>query len=138
MFGSNDLHQRMADARDLDGDGQVSPQEAAAYVQQYLQNASPQEREQLMHGYFSQMSPDQREQVGSAMVNSPYSPVNQVNHNDPASLADAYTRSAQAPAQDGRSPLEAVFSQGGALSSPLVKAGLVGLAGMIGSQLLRR
>ena len=45
---------------------------------------------------------------------------------------------AQAPAQDGKSPLEAAFAPGGMLSSPLVKAGLVGLAGMIGSRMLRR
>ena len=30
------------------------------------------------------------------------------------------------------------FSQGGVLNSPLVKAGLVGLAGIIGSRMLRR
>lgn len=137
MFGSNDLHQRMADARDTDGDGVVSPQEAAAYIQQYIQNASPEERNQVLQQYFAQMSPEQKSALGNALVQSPATPVQSVTPGDDRSLADAYTRSAQAPAQDGRSPLEAAFSQGGMLGNPLVKAGLVGLAGIIGSRLLR-
>jgi hypothetical protein len=138
MFGTNDLHQKMADARDTDGDGVVSPQEAAAYIQQYIQNASPEERTQLLQQYFSQMSPEQKNALGTALVQSPATPVQSVNPNDDHSLIDAYTQSAQAPVQNGKSPLEAAFAQGGMLSSPLVKAGLVGLAGIIGSRLLRR
>lgn len=140
FFDQRDRHEQMArlDPRDTNMDGTVSPQEAAAYVQEYLQNASPQERQQVLQEYFGQMPADQRQQLGNAMVQSPYSPVQNVRYDDPNDLADAYTRTAQAPAQDGRSPLEAAFGQGGALSNPLVKAGLVGLAGMIGSRLLRR
>ena len=139
MFGNNDLHARMASAQDTDGDGQVSPQEAAAYVQQYLQSASPQERTQLMQGYLGQLSPDQKSAIGTALVQSPATPVTSVDPSSDHDLIDAYTRSAHAPATaSGQSPLEAAFSQGGMLSSPLVKAGLVGLAGIIGSSLLRR
>lgn len=76
--------------------------------------------------------------MGEAIVRSPANPVQNVRYDDDDDLMDAYTRTAQAPMQDGRSPLEAAFSQGGALSNPMVKAGLVGLAAMIGSKMLRR
>ena len=140
FFQQRDRHEQMArlDPRDTNMDGVVSPQEAAAYIQDYMQNASPQERQQIMREYFSQMSPQERQQMGDAMVQSPYSPVQSVRYDDDNDLMDAYTRTAQAPAQDGRSPLEAAFSQGGALGNPMVKAGLVGLAAMIGSKMLRR
>lgn len=135
-----DRHEQMArlDPRDTDGDGQVSPQEAAAYIQEYLSQASPEERHEILRDYVGGMSADQRREMGDAIVRSPANPVQQVRHDDPDDLANAYAQAAQAPAQDGRSPLEAVFAPGGALSSPLVKAGLVGLAGMIGSRMLRR
>ena len=137
FFENNDLHKKMAGAQDTDGDGVISPQEAAAYIQQYIQNAPPEERSKLMQEYFGQMSADQKSALGTALVQSPATPVTQVNPNDDHDLIDAYTRSAQAPAQNGKSPLEAAFSQGGMLGNPLVKAGLVGLAGIIGSRLLR-
>lgn len=138
FFENNDLHKKMAGAQDLDGDGVISPQEAAAYIQEYIQNAPPEERSKLMQEYFGQMSPDQKGALGTALVQSPATPVTQVNAQDDHDLIDAYTRSAQAPAQNGKSPLEAAFGAGGALGNPLVKAGLVGLAGIIGSRLLRR
>ena len=140
FFQQNERHQKMAsiDPRDTNQDGVVSPQEAAAYIQEYMANASPEERTQIMRDYVGGMSPDQRQQMGDAIVQSPANPVQRVNPQDDNDLIDAYTKTAQAPAQDGRSPLEAAFGAGGALSSPLVKAGLVGLAGMIGSRLLRR
>ena len=138
FFENNDLHAKMASAQDTDGDGKVSPQEAAAYVQQYLQNASPEDRAKMMQDYFGQLSPDQKSAIGTALVQSPATPVTSVDPNSDHDLIDAYTRSAQAPATaSGQSPLEAAFGQGGMLSSPLVKAGLVGLAGIIGSRLLR-
>lgn len=140
FFQQRDRHEQMArlDPRDTNMDGTVSPQEAAAYIQDYMQNASPDERRQVMQEYFGQMPADQRRQMGDAMVQSPYNPVQQVRHDDDDDMIEAYTRTAQAPVQDGRSPLEAAFGQGGALGSPLVKAGLIGLAGMIGSRMLRR
>ncbi len=140
FFNQKDRHEQMAklDPRDTDGDGTVSPQEAAAYIQDYMANASPEERQQVLKDYIGGMSPEQRQQIGDAIVNSPANPVQHVNHDDPNDLADAYARTAQAPRQDnGKSPLEAAFSEGGMLSNPMVKAGLVGLAGMIGSKLLR-
>ena len=141
FFDQQDRHAQMArlDPRDTNGDGVVSPEEAAAYVRDYLSSASPDERQQLMREYFGQMSPDQRQQLGQAIVNSPSNPVQSVNHMDDDDLISAYTRTAQAPAQQGGpSPLEAAFGQGGALSNPMVKAGLVGLAAAIGSKMLRR
>ncbi|MBZ9715969.1 hypothetical protein [Deinococcus multiflagellatus] len=140
FFQQRDRHEQMArlDPRDTNADGQVSPQEAAAYIRDYLDNASPQERDQIMREYFGQMSPQERQQMGDAIVRSPANPIQNVRHDDDNDLIDAYTRTAQAPAQNGQSPLEAAFAPGGMLSSPLVKAGLVGLAGMIGSRMLRR
>lgn len=140
FFQQNDRHEKMAalDPRDTNQDGVVSPQEAAAYIQDYLQNASPEDRQQVLQEYLRSMSPEQRQQMGDAIVHSPANPVQTVNATDPGDLATAYVQASQAPAQDGRSPLEAAFAPGGALGSPLVKAGLVGLAAMIGSKLLRR
>ena len=138
FFENNDLHKKMAGAQDLDGDGVISPQEAAAYIQQYIQSAPPEDRARLMQDYFGQMPAEQKSALGTALVQSPATPVSSVRPGDDHDLIDAYTKSAQAPAQNGKSPLEAAFGQGGMLSSPLVKAGLVGLTGLIGSRLLRR
>ena len=140
FFQQNDRHEQMArlDPRDTNADGVVSPQEAAAYIKDYLDNASPEERSQIMRDYFGQMNPEQRQQIGDAIVRSPANPVQNVRYDDDNDLIDAYTRTAQAPMQDGRSPLEQAFGQGGALGNPMVKAGLVGLAAMIGSKMLRR
>ncbi len=143
IFGNaaqgQEIHQRMAqaDPRDTNNDGVVSPEEAAAYVQAYLQQASPEERNRVLSGYFQNMDEGQRQQIGNAIVQDPNNPVQHVNPQDPSELAHAYQQAAQAPAQNGQSPLESMFSQGGALSNPLLKAGLVGLAGVIGSSLLR-
>ncbi|ACO47149.1 hypothetical protein DEDE109153_06035 [Deinococcus deserti] len=141
FFQQNDRHQQMANAydpRDTDGDGRVSPQEAAAYIHDYMQNASPEERNEILREYVGGMSPDQRQQMGDAIVRSPSNPVQSVRYDDDNDLVDAYTRTAQAPAQNGRSPLEEAFSSGGMLGNPMVKAGLVGLAAAIGSKMLRR
>lgn len=125
------------DPRDTNGDGVVSAQEAAAYVRDYLQSASPAERDSLLKDYVGKLSPDDRRQMGDAIVRSPSNPVQQVNADDDKDLIDAYTKAAAAPDQDGKSPLEAAFAEGGALSSPLAKAGLVGLAAVIGSSVLQ-
>ncbi|RJF72912.1 MULTISPECIES: hypothetical protein [Deinococcus] len=141
FFDQQDRHQQMANAydpRDTNRDGTVSPQEAAAYIQDYMRSASPEERNQILRDYIGGMSTDQRQQMGDAIVRSPSNPVQQVNHQSDDDLIDAYTRTAQAPAQQsGPSPLEQTFNSG-ALSNPLVKAGLVGLAAAIGSRMLRR
>lgn len=142
FFDQTDRHQQMAqaaDPRDTNGDGVVSPQEAAAYIQDYMNNASPEERNQILKDYMGGMTPDQRQQMGDAIVQSNANPVQTVNHQDPGELANAYGQVAQAPAQQGGpSPLEAAFAPGGMLSNPMVKAGLVGLAAAIGSKMLRR
>ncbi|WP_425146931.1 hypothetical protein [Deinococcus sp.] len=138
LFGNNDLHAKMAAAQDTDGDGQISPQEAAAYVQQYLQQASPEDRSKMLQDYLGQLSPEQKSAMGTALVESPANPVTAVDPSSDSALADALTQTAHAPATaSGQSPLEAAFAHGGLLSSPLVKVGLVGLAGVIGSRLLR-
>ncbi|GAA5440251.1 hypothetical protein ACFQDE_07815 [Deinococcus caeni] len=140
FFQQKDRHEQMAkiDPRDTNGDGVVSPQEAAAYIREYLESASPEERQALLKEYVGGMSPEQRREMGDAIVRSPANPVQAVRHDDDDDLIDAYTKTAQAPAQNGRSPLEEAFAPGGMLSNPMVKAGLVGLAGMIGSRMLRR
>lgn len=140
FFQQNDRHEKMAgiDPRDTNQDGVVSPQEAAAYIQDYMANATPEERQQILKDYIGSMTPEQRQQMGDAIVKSPANPVQTVNPHDDDDLANAYSQAAQAQPQDGKSPLEAAFGAGGALSSPLVKAGLVGLAAMIGSRMLRR
>ncbi|MFC3862264.1 hypothetical protein ACFOPQ_15990 [Deinococcus antarcticus] len=141
FFDQKDRHQQMANAydpRDTNRDGVVSPQEAAAYIQDYMKNATPEERNQILRDYIGGMSADQRREMGDAIVKSPANPVQNVRYDDDNDLVDAYTRTAQAPTQQGGpSPLEQTFNSG-ALSNPLVKAGLVGLAAAIGSRMLRR
>ncbi len=141
FFDQTDRHAQMAklDPRDTNGDGVVSPQEAAAYIQDYLAQATPEERQVLLQDYFGSLDPNTREQLGQAIVKSPSNSVQAVQHQDAGQLAQAYTQAAQTPAQNGANSLEAVFGQASnALNNPLVKAGLVGLAGIIGSKLLRR
>lgn len=142
FFDQKDRHQQMANAfdpRDTNQDGVVSPQEAAAYIQDYIKNATPEERNQILRDYIGGMNADQRQQIGDAIVKSPANPVQNVNPQSDDELVEAYTQTAQAPAQPaGPSPLEQAFGPGGALSNPLVKAGLVGLAAAIGSRMLRR
>ena len=125
------------DPRDTNRDGVVSEAEAAAYVRDYLSSASPEDRDALLHNYVGGLSEEQRREMSDAIVRSPANPIQKVDHNDKANLADAITRTAQAEPQNGKSPLEAAFAEGGALGNPLVKAGLVGLAAAIGSQVLR-
>ena len=141
FFDQKDRHQQMANAfdpRDTNRDGVVSPQEAAAYIQDYIRNATPEERNQILRDYIGSMNADQRREMGDAIVKSPANPVQNVRYDDDNDLVDAYTRTAQAPAeQTGPSPLEQAFNTG-AMSNPLVKAGLVGLAAAIGSRILRR
>ena len=141
FFDQKDRHQQMANAydpRDTNRDGVVSPQEAAAYIQDYMKNATPEERNQILRDYIGGMSADQRREMGDAIVKSPANPVQNVRYDDDNDLVDAYTRTAQATTQQGGpSPLEQTFNSG-ALSNPLVKAGLVGLAAAIGSRMLRR
>lgn len=140
FFQQKDRHEQMAklDPRDTNGDGVVTPEEAAAYIRDYLQTASPEERQAILKEYLGGMTPEQRREMGDAIVRSPANPVQAVRPDDDDDLIDAYTKTAQAPAQNGRSPLEEAFAPGGLLSNPMVKAGLVGLAGMIGSRMLRR
>ena len=71
MFNEQtDLHQKMAklDPRDTNGDGVVSPQEAAAYVHQYMQNASPEERDQILSEYVKNMPAEQRLDVAAGAL----------------------------------------------------------------------
>ncbi|MFC6749196.1 hypothetical protein [Deinococcus aquaticus] len=50
------------------------------------------------------MTPEQKQQMGDAIVRSPANPVQQIRPGDDDDLIDAYTKTAQAPAQDGKSP----------------------------------
>lgn len=125
------------DPRDTNRDGVVSEAEAAAYVRDYLSSVSPAERDALLQDYVGGLSQEQRREMGDAIVRSPATPVQTVNANDKADLANAITRTAQAQTEGGSNPLEAVFAKGGALDNPLVKAGLVGLAAAIGNKMLR-
>ncbi len=92
FFENNDLHKKMAGAQDLDGDGVISPQEAAAYIQQYIQNAPPEDRAKLMQEYFGQMPAEQKSALGTALVQSPATPVSSVRPGDDHDLIDAYTK----------------------------------------------
>ena len=101
FFDQKDRHQQMANAydpRDTNRDGVVSPQEAAAYIQDYMKNATPEERNQILRDYIGGMSADQRREMGDAIVKSPANPVQNVRYDDDDDLVDAYTRTAQAPA----------------------------------------
>lgn len=63
----------------------------------------------------------------------------QLGHDRVAQGQQAVTDPQQGNATaDGRSPMQQAFDKDGALGNPMVQAGLVGLAGIIGSRMLRR
>lgn len=142
FFDDKARHEKMArlDPRDLNGDGVVTPEEASAYIRDYMNNASPEERQAILRDYLGGLSATERQQMGEAIVKSPANPVESIRHDDDNDLIDAFTRTAQAPVQQGRNPLEAAFNPeqiGKAMDNPLIKAGLIGLAAAIGSKVLR-
>lgn len=135
-------HERMArasevDPRDLNRDGEVTPQEAAAYIKDLLQMVPESERKDVLTDYFRSLGQSERAALGQAMEDSPASPVQRVDRADPGSLADAYSQTAGAAVQLGKNPLEQVFTRGGA-AEQLVKAGLIGLAAVLGSRALEQ
>ena len=123
---------------------QADPREAGTLVSQYMQTAPQGEQVDTYRNFVRTLSPEQRDALAQAMNQHPDMPVQGVSPQDDDGLANAIQQSGSAVIQkhganaEGPSPLEQMFGQGGALSNPLVKAGLVGLAGVIGSQLLNR
>ncbi len=123
---------------------QADPREAGALVSQYMQSAPQSEQVDTYRNFVQTLSPEQRAALAQAMNQHPDTPTQDVSPTDDDGLATAIQQSGSAVLQkhgagaEGPSPLEQIFGQGGALSNPMVKAGLVGLAGVIGSQLLNR
>lgn len=122
---------------------QADPQEAGQLVSQYVQTAPPQEQQATFRDFVQTLSPEQRAALAQAMNEHPDMPVQNVSPHDDDALAQAMQQSSSAVVQqganqEGMSPLQQIFAPGGALSNPLVKAGLIGLAGVIGSRMLNR
>jgi len=142
---------------------QVDPDQAAEYVSQFSQHATPDQRQQVFEEYVRSLSPEQRQALGQAMVQHPGVPVQSVQSNDDQGLAQALGTSTQSLQQSGQGGLGGLFGMfgqamggqpmgssmpasqsaqlggfdiGGLLQNPVAKAGLVGLAGIIGSRLL--
>ena len=116
-----------ADSGNLDG---VDHQQVLGHVQQFAQQVPQQEAQQVYQQAFAQMPLDQRQQVAQGL--SQQSQQN-VNPQDPASMGQAFHQ----VAMQGEAPLQQIFGPGGALSSPLAKAALIGIAGIIGKQFLQ-
>ena len=140
----------------------VDPHQAANYVNQFSQHATPEQQQQVFEEYVRTLSPEQRQALGQAMVQHPSVPVQSVQAEDDQGLAQALgtsTQALQAPGQGGLGGLFGMFGQamggqpmgspaqaptaqpdgfdlGSLLQNPMAKAGLVGLAGIIGSRLL--
>jgi hypothetical protein len=128
--------QRYAQATDENRYDDIDDREAVDNVRDYLRQASPQEREQIFQEYFQRAPQEQRQQMQDFL---PQDYRQQMDPNDPRSMARGYERATQKQFDPTpESPLEQIFSPGGALSSPVAKAAIIGIAGMIGKQLLNR
>ena len=138
---------------------QVDPGQAAQYVDQFSQHATPEQREQVFGEYVRSLSPEQRQALGQAMVQHQGVPMQSVRADDDQQLTQALGTSSQALQAPGQGGLGGLFGMlggqapgqvtgqpgqpavggfdiGSLLQSPIAKAGLVGLAGIIGSRLL--
>jgi len=142
---------------------QVDPAHAADYVNQFSQHASPAQQQQVFEEYVRTLTPEQRQALGQAMVQHPGTPVQSVQAEDDQSLTQALGTSSQALQTQGQGGLGGLFGMfgqamggqaagqtqgqptqqassgfdvGSLLQNPIAKAGLVGLAGIIGSRLL--
>jgi len=156
--------QQFAQAQQSGQYDQVDSNHAADYVQGFTQNASPEAQQQVFEEYVRSLTPEQRQALGQAMVQHQGTPVQTVQADDDRSLSQALTTSSQSLSQPGQGGLGGLFGMfgqtmsgqpgqaggqpmphasqsggfdvGSLLQNPLAKAGLVGLAGVIGSRLL--
>jgi hypothetical protein len=137
---------------------QVDSNHAAEYVNQFSQHATPEQQQEVFQQYVQSLSPEQRQALGQAMVQHQGVPLQSVQADDDQDLSQALSASSQAlqaPGQGGLGGLFGMlggqapgqlpgqltqsaggFNVGSLLQNPLAKAGLVGLAGIIGSKLL--
>ncbi|HWG84426.1 MAG TPA: hypothetical protein VNT60_02995 [Deinococcales bacterium] len=127
--------QRYSQAVDDDRYDDVDDNQAVMHVQDFMRQAPPQMQQQVYQDYFQRAPYEQRQQM-QEMLPPQYR--QGMDPNDPYSMAQGFGRAAQThfdPTPE--SPLQQMFGQGGALGSPLAKAAVIGIAGMIGKQLLR-
>ncbi|ADV68816.1 hypothetical protein [Deinococcus maricopensis] len=142
MFG--DLFKGLQEQMGRAQRGDLDEREAGQVVTQYMQQAPAEQQRDAYRDFVRTLSPDQRSALAQAINAHPDTPVTAARHDDDDDLAGAIQQSGPAliqkrgpQTQDGRSPLEEMFAPGGTLANPMVKAGLVGLAAAIGSQVLR-
>jgi hypothetical protein len=114
-----------------------SDREAWQRYQQVAPQLPPQDYEQAALAAFQRMSPDQRQQFGQYVQQQGlqlpgFQQGGMGNYQDPGQLAQAMRQAHQ------QSPdiLQNLLGSGGALSNPMVKAAVAGIAAMAARQML--
>lgn len=141
MFGFDDkddnqrqMYQRFQQAADNNRYDDVDEKQAASSVERFAREAPPQMQQDVYGEYFQRMPQDQRQQF---VQQFPQQYQSTMDPNDPRAMGRGFQQAAQEHySPSPQNPLEGLLGQGGALSSPLAKAAMVGIAGMIGKRLL--
>lgn len=128
------MYQRFAQAYDNGRYDDVDDREVVQGYERFARQAPPEMQQQVYSDYFQQMPQDQRQQF---VQQFPQQYQGMLNPNDPRAMAQGFQRMSQEQySPSPQNPLESLFGQGGALSSPIAKAALVGIAGMVGKRML--
>ena len=114
-------YQNYAQAYDARDYGNIDPDEAQDNVQQFVQNAPPHVQRRVFEQHFGQMPWDQRAELAQQ-----FPPEYGANPNDPTSMAQAMARLNQ----ERPDALQRL------LNHPVLLAGTVGLAALIGKHML--
>jgi hypothetical protein len=120
----------------------VSNEEANAAFSHLTSQLSPEEFQQVASNAYQQLSPAQRSEVADYLqkqtqqqgTSVPNLPSPSVAANDPGALADA---TAQIHAQEPNL-LQQLFAPGGAFSSPIAKAAVLGITAMAAQRIMGR
>ena len=122
-FDSNNqqMYQRYAQAYNSGNYSNIDPNEAAAQLQAFLQNAPPDVQQRILQEHFNNMSPSARATLAQQMP-----PEYGVNPNDPSSMAQGFQR----VGKERPELLQKVFAH------PVLTAGAVGLTALIAKHML--
>jgi len=121
------MYQQYAQAYDSGNYEQIDPNQAYGHVQQFMQNAPPETQQQVYQQYFQQMPAEQRQQFAQQMPQQ-YA----MDPNNPQMMAQGFHQAAQQQPDI----LHQILGPGGALSNPLAKVAVAGLAAVAAKHLL--
>jgi len=121
------MYQQYANAANTNDYSQINPQEAAQLLHQFIQNAPPDVQRQAFQQAFSQM-PQQQAQMFGQHLPGQYGN----NYQNPQQMAQDFHQ----VAQQQPDMLHQILGQGGALSNPMAKMAVAGLAAVAAKHFL--